>query len=93
MSLLHCAFFHIIVMIIIVLLAGEDYDPDPVNAVFTAGRNSTTVQIPILIDNKAEDDEQFSLTLVVPSELERLVRLGSLNTAVGTIKDSSGMHV
>lgn len=73
------------------LLAGRDYDPDPVDAVFLANRNSTTIQIPIKVDNEAEDDEQFDLTLVVPSELEGLVRPGPRSDAEGIIKDSSGI--
>lgn len=77
--------------VIIVSSAGSDYDPDPVDAVFLAGQTSTTVQIPIRVDNEAEDDEQFGLMIVVPSEVEGLVRPGSLNNAVGVIKDSSGI--
>lgn len=74
----------------VIILAGRDYDPDPVDAVFSAGQTSTTVQIPITMDNEAEDDEQFGLMIVIPSELERLVSPGPLSEALGTIKDSSG---
>ena len=58
------------------------------SAVFPAGQRSTTVEIPIIMDNAAEDDEQFGLMIVIPSEIESLVRPGS--DAVGIIKDSSG---
>ena len=75
------------------LLAGSDYNPDPVDAVFPAGQTSTTAQIPIRMDNEAEDDEQFDLTIKVPSEVEMLVELGPLSNAVGIIKDSSGLDV
>lgn len=63
------------------------------DAVFLAGQTSTTVQIPIKMDNEAEDDEQFDLAIEIPSELDMLVRLGPRNTAIGTIKDSSGIVV
>ena len=83
---------YILVIVIIVLLAGEDYDPDPVDAVFAAGQTSTTIEIPIRMDNKAEDNEEFGLTIVIPSEVERLVSPGARNSAVGVIQDSSGTY-
>ena len=45
------------------------------------------------MDTVAEDDEQFGLTLNVPSKVEMLVRTGPLSNAVGIIKDSSGTAV
>ena len=75
------------------ILAGSDYDPDPVDAVFSAGQTSTTVEIPIMMDNEAEGNEEFGLTIVIPSEVERLVRPGARSSAVGIIQDSSGIVV
>ena len=72
------------------MLAGEDYDPNPVDAVFTAGQTSTTIEIPIEMDNEAEENEEFDLTIVIPSEAEGLVRPGARSDAVGIIQDSSG---
>ena len=72
------------------MLAGEDYDPNPVDAVFTAGQTSTTIEIPIEMDNEAEENEEFDLTIVIPSEAEGLMRPGARSDAVGIIQDSSG---
>lgn len=72
------------------LLAVRDYNPDQVDAVFSAGQTSTSIQIPIEMDHEAEDNEQFGLTINVPSGVEMLVRPGPRSSAVGIIKDSSG---
>lgn len=58
---------------------------------FTAGQTSTTVEIPIEMDNEAEENEEFDLTIVIPSEAEGLVRPGARSDAVGIIQDSSGI--
>ena len=75
------------------MLAGKDYDADPVTAVFTANQTLTSVEIPIAIDNEAEENEEFDLTIVIPSQAEGLVRPGARSNAVGIIQDSSGIVI
>jgi len=74
------------------MLAGADYDPNPIDVTFPAGQSTVTVQLPVILDNEAESDEQFNLMLVIPSEAEMLLRLGTITDALGTIKDSSSKH-
>ena len=73
-----------------ITVAGIDYNPDSVDAVFAAFDTSATVGIPILLDNEAEEDEQFGLTIAIPSELNTMLSLGNPSDATGIITDSSG---
>ena len=74
------------------MLAGVDYDPNPIDVTFPAGQSTATVQLPVILDNEAELDEQLNLMLVIPSEAEMLLTPGRVTDAVGIIKDSSGKH-
>lgn len=51
-----------------------------------------TVQVPIILDNQNEPDEEFNLMIEIPSEARMLLSEGRVNTSVGLIKDSSGIH-
>ena len=66
-----------------------DYTSTPITATFTAGTNSTTIGIPVTIDDIAEGPETFDLTLTIPSSLgsvsDRIIA-----RAVATITDDTG---
>ena len=74
----------------LITVAGIDYNPNSVDAVFLAGERSATIGIPILLDNEAEEDEQFGLAIAIPSELSTVLSLGTPSNATGIIEDSSG---
>ena len=59
---------------------------------FPAGETMATVQVPIILDNQNEPDEEFNLMIEIPSEARMLLSEGRVNTSVGLIKDSSGIH-
>jgi len=76
-------------MLYLSTLAGVDYDSNPIDVTFPAGQSTVTVQLPVILDNEAESDEQLNLMLVIPSEAEMLLSLGTITDALGIIKDSS----
>ena len=58
-------------------------------ATFTAGTNSTTVNVPLVSDSVAEGPETFSLTITIPPSLSGQVELGTITEAVGYIIDDT----
>jgi len=74
------------------MLAGDDYDPNPIDVTFSAGQRTATIQLPVVLDNEDEEDEEFNLMLVIPSEATMLVGEGRVNKSIGVIKDSSSKH-
>ena len=69
---------------------GVDYDSTPINATFTAGSTSTTVNVPLTTDNIVEGPETFKLTITIPSSLSGQVMLGTIPEAIGNITDDTG---
>ena len=72
-------------------VAGVDFISIPLNASVPAGQTNTTVTVPILQDNIVENNEMFSLQLVLPVSIPG-VTLAGVNTAMGTILDSTGIN-
>ena len=66
-----------------------DYDSAPLTATFTAGSTSTTVNVPVINDNIAEELEKFDLSFTIPSSLESQVISGAITKAVGNITDNT----
>ena len=66
-----------------------DYTSNPINATFTAGTNSTTINIPVNKDDIVEGTEMFNLHIIIPSSLKDVI-LGKQNTAIVHIYDSTG---
>ena len=66
-----------------------DYTSTPITATFTAGANSTTINIPVIMDDIVEGTEIFKLHIIVPSS-ENDTILGRQNTAIVHIYDSTG---
>jgi len=67
-----------------------DYDSTPITATFTAGTNSTTVNVPVTNDSIAEKSETFDLNFNIPSSLSGRVMPGTITKAVGNITDDTG---
>ena len=65
-----------------------DYISTPITATFTAGTNSTTIDVPVSTDDSAEGPETFDLTFTIPSSLSRVVP-GDIVMAVGNITDTT----
>ena len=61
-----------------------DYISDPISVTFIAETNATTIYIPVIKDNIAEESETFSLKLIIPSSLDDIVTLGNVNTTTAT---------
>ena len=66
-----------------------DYDSTPLNATFTAGSNSTVVNVPVIKDDIAEESESFNLNFTIPSSLEDGIISGIIIAAIGNITDDT----
>ena len=66
-----------------------DYDSTPLSVTFSAGSNSTIVNVPVINDNIAEELEKFDLSFTIPSSLESRVISGAITKAVGNITDNA----
>ena len=53
----------------------------------------TNVNITVIADKVSEGREEFDLSLHVPSSLGPAITVGSRNSAMGIIIDSTGKHV
>jgi len=67
-----------------------DYNSTPINATFSAGTTSTTVNVPVTNDSIAEKSETFDLDFIIPSSLSGRVIPGTITEAVGNITDDTG---
>ena len=70
-----------------------DYTSTPITATFTAGTTSTTIDVPVTMDDIAEGSETFTIKFTIPPSLSSLLVPGEIPTTVATIIDFSGMHV
>jgi len=66
-----------------------DYASTSITATFTTGTNSTTINIPVTMDDIVEGTEMFNLGIIIPSSTEDVI-LGKQNTAIVHIYDSTG---
>ena len=57
----------------------------------STGTTSTTINIPVTNDSIVEEPESFNLSFSIPSSLSEVVVPGSINSAIGTITDNTGM--
>ena len=71
------------------LTEGNDFNTAPLTATIPAGATNTTVRVAVTNDNIVEGDETFNMNLTVPSSLGPRVVVGSLNSATGTIIDTT----
>ena len=67
-----------------------DYTFSPINATFSVGADSTTIDVPVSKDNIVEEMETFNLNFSIPSSLSGKVILGGITTATGIIVDDTG---
>ena len=65
-----------------------DYTSTPITATFTAGTTSTTINIPVTIDDIVEGTEMFNLVVNINSSKIDVI-LGIQNTAIVFIHDST----
>ena len=68
-----------------------DYDSTPLNATFTAGSNSTVVNVSVIKDDIAEGSETFDLSISISSSLSLKVQImpGTITEAVSNITDNT----
>ena len=66
-----------------------DYNPNPITATFIAGTNSTTINVPVIMDDIVEGTEMFKLSIVSPP-LDSDIILDRQNIATVNIYDSTG---
>ena len=53
----------------------------------------SNVSVQVIPDNVVEGDEEFDLTLTLPSSVGRGITLGSRNTSIGVIMDSTSKYL
>ena len=72
-----------------------DYDSTPLNATFTAGSNSTVVNVSVIKDDIAEESETFDLNFTIPLSLEKIDQImpGTIAEAVGNITDNTSKKI
>ena len=70
-----------------------DYNSTPLNATFTAGSNSTVVNVPVIKDDIAEESETFDLNFIIPLSLEDQIMSGTITEAVGNITDNTSKKI
>lgn len=70
-----------------VILLGDDFDTSTLTATFNAGFRTSTVNVPVMMDNIVEGQETFDLTVM--SDIPRITT-GPRSTATGVIIDSTG---
>ena len=54
---------------------------------------TSSVSVSVTNDTIVEDDEEFDLTLTVPSSLGPAITAGGRNTAVGVITDPTSKYI
>ena len=69
-----------------------DYTSTPITATFTAGTTSTTINVPVTMDDIAEGSETFVLRFAIPQSLSSLLVPGEIATTIATIIDFSGQY-
>ena len=84
-----CVYTHVAILTCELSGNGVDYDSNPITALFNAGANSTTINIPVINDNITEETETFDLSLTIPSLLSGQVVLGHISKATGSIIDDT----
>ena len=70
-----------------------DYSSTPVAATFVAETNTTTINIPLTIDDIAEQSETFDLNFIIPSSLSGRIISGSITNAIVNITDNTGKKI
>ena len=71
---------------------GVDYTSVPITATFSVGSTSTTIDIPVSIDDTLEERETFNLNFSIPSPLSHPVIPGNITTATGIIVDDTSKN-
>ena len=75
------------------LTGGVDFNTTTLTATFASGMTMSNVSVPVIVDNIAEEHEEFDLMLIVPSSLGPAITAGSRDTATGVIIDSNSKCV
>ena len=71
---------------------GVDYTSAPITATFSAGSTSTTIDIPVSIDDTLEEREIFNLNFSISSSSSGQVIPGNITTATGIIIDDTSKN-
>lgn len=66
-----------------------DYSSMSITAIFPIGTNSTTINIPLTVDNTVEEMESFNLNFTILTLLNGRVTPGTIITATGIIIDDT----
>ena len=66
-----------------------DYTSTPIMATYPAGATSVAIDVPVIVDNIAEQRETFDLSFTIPSSLIGQVSPGGITDAVGAILDNT----
>ena len=70
-----------------------DYNSTSLNATFTAGSTSTTVNVSVIKYDIVEGLETFDLTFAIPSSFDDKVIPGNITKAVGNIIDDTSKKI
>ena len=70
-----------------------DYNSTALTAIFTAGSNSTMVNVPVIGDDIAEETEMFDLSFIIHSSLKDQVISGTITNAVVNITDNTSKKI
>ena len=71
------------------LTGGVDFNNATLTATFASGMRMSNVSVPVVVDSVAEEPEEFTLTLNVPSSLSPAITAGSRQRTMGVITDST----
>ena len=75
------------------LTGGVDFNTTILTATFASGMTMSNVSVPVIVDNIAEEHEEFDLMLIVPSSLGPAITAGSRDTATGVITEDISKFV
>ena len=78
-----------VVCILCISLGSNDFNPSTQTATIIAGKDSATVNITIMDDTIIEGNENFNMSLSVPSLFGPGIKLGDKSKAIGVIIDTT----
>ena len=74
-------------------LGSNDFNSVTQTATIVAGKSSITVNITIADDSSVEGNENFNMSLNIPSSLGPAITAGDRNRAIGVIIDTTSEDV
>ena len=71
------------------LTDGIDFNATTLTATFASGMTMNNVSVPVIVDIVHEGQEEFNLTINIPSSLGPAITAGNRVTAIGLITDDT----